>query len=109
VKPGSWPLWVELSLTVLLALVVIGMGASVNAITRTDTDELYSEAIYMHRDHEEVPGALESSARLAAEDEGLEYLSTASDLEGVNPSEITAPVNVKKLSQRRGSKKSSKN
>jgi hypothetical protein len=94
---------------ILFILAVMGSSASVNAVPRTDTEELYSEAIYMHRNQEETPSAFESSARLVAEDDAVDYYSTASDTVDLEPVDMAPQINGKKLSARSSRKKTSRN
>ena len=81
----------NLAVTCLVCVfTIIGTQTSVGALTRTESDDLYSEAIYMHRTAPEVPGAFESGARLAPmEEDDLDYYSTATDTLEIKPSELS--------------------
>ena len=93
---------------VMLATSGVLFCAPAFAVTGT-SDDLYSETIYIQKSAAEVPGSLESSARSSIADanetlagDSLSGIESISELE---PSAVPA----KKVSQRRGSKKSFNN
>jgi hypothetical protein len=90
-------------------LLAMSASSSVKAIPRTNMDDLYSDNLYMPGFDAEIPGALESSARLTDEGEAVEYNSATSDIVNLDPVEAESPVRGKKLSSRPSRKKSSRN
>jgi hypothetical protein len=90
-------------------LSVLGVAGVCSIVTsakaNTSSDELYSETIYIQKSSAEVPTSLESNARPNAEAD----LTAASDeaIESITDLDNAAPA--KKVSQRRGSKKTASN
>ena len=74
--------------------------ASAN-ISTTTSDELYSESIYIQKSAAEVPGALESNARVTSEAD----LSIATDKAIESIEDLDAGAGTKKISKRSNPKK----
>ncbi len=93
----------------IFILLAMSASSSVNAVPRTEVDELYGDSIYMPPTEEEIPLAFESSARLADDGDNVAYYSTASEAVDLEPTLAESPIHRKKLSARSGRKKSSRN
>jgi len=93
----------------IFILLAMSASSSVNAVPRTEMDELYSDSIYMPGTAGEVPTAFESSARETEDADTVAYFSPASEAMDLEPVEAVNPIHGKKLSARPSRKKSRRN
>ena len=93
----------------IFILLAMSASSSVNAVPRTDMDDLYSDQIYMPGFDGEVPTAFESNARSAEEGDSVAYDSGSSETVNLEMEQAETPIHGKKLSARQGRKKSTRN
>jgi hypothetical protein len=93
----------------IFILLAMSASSSVNAVPRTDMDELYSDSIYMPKSEGEIPTAFESSARDTEDADAVDYYSAASETVDLEPVLAEQPIHGKKLTSRQSRKKTSRN
>ncbi len=87
------------------AALLSGIGQARANVSKTTSDELYSESIYIQKSAAEVPTSFESNARRNSEND----LSMAADNAIESMDELDASANAKKVSKRRDAKKTTNN
>ena len=93
----------------IFILLAMSASSSVNAVPRTDMDDLYSDQIYMPGFDGEVPTAFESSARSTEEGDAVAYDSATSETVDLETVTAKTPIHGKKLTSRQIRKKSTRN
>ncbi|MBU6154009.1 MAG: hypothetical protein KGP28_06870 [Bdellovibrionales bacterium] len=90
-------------------LLAMSASSSVNAVPRTDMDEIYSDDIYMPGFDGDIPSAFESSARNSDEIDTVSSYSPVNETLELDAIQPEVPIHGKKLSARPSRKKSSRN
>ena len=91
-----------LSLLSVLSVAVLCTSAN-NANANTNSDELYSESVYIQKSAAEVPTSLESNARPNSEQA---QMTAAADQAIESISDLDNTANGKKITERKPAKKS---